>query len=162
MRQASQLHVSETTFANAQTGEQVYQTFMTPQQLARAVQNENGKSRRLFCMTFFDGTAKLLSHPDLNDADRTVFMALVQHMDELNFLHFNREQIAEETIRTPNSITRAIKNLRAAGVIHAWTRLGNGYSYRVDPLYVTRANAQKQAQIAREIHEHYQKQGGKS
>lgn len=162
MSQASQLHVSETTFANAQTGEQVYQTFMTPQQLAKAVQNEAGKSRRLFCMTFIDGTAKLLSHPDLNDADRTVFMALVQHMDELNFLHFNREQIAEETNRTPNSITRAIKDLRAAGVIHAWTKMGNGYSYRVDPLYVTRANAQKQAQIAREIHEHYQKQGGKS
>ena len=113
-------------------------------------------------MTFIDGTAKLLSHPDLNDADRTVFMALVQHMDELNFLHFTREQIAEETNRTPNSITRAIKDLRAAGVIHAWTKMGNGYSYRVDPLYVTRANAQKQAQIAREIHEHYQKQGGAS
>lgn len=156
------VHVTDTSFANTQTGEQVYQTYLTRQQLEKAVQSEAGRSRRLFCMTFFDGTAKLLSHSNLNDADRTVFMALVQHMDELNFLHFNREQIADETNRTPNSITRAIKNLRAAGVIHAWIRLGNGYSYRVDPLYVTRTNAQKQAQIAREIHEHYQNQKGKS
>lgn len=156
------MRVSQTEYMDRKTGELHRFTALTDGEAKQLYDAKNNRTTRGFHMSFIDGTRHLLQNEKLNDADRTVFMALLNHMDKNNFLDFTRDQIAGETNRSPTAITRALKNLRASGVIHAWRRTGSGYLYRVDPFYAAKDKNLDQQRIAKEIRDHYEAKGGAS
>lgn len=119
--------------------------------LAKMVLSRQVRNRGDFAMTDQSASAKLAMNKDITHTDRTIVWYLMSLLNYSNELKFQSREVAEELGLTESTVSRGLKRLVAAGILHKGDRVGRSFVYIMDPEYAWRGSAKDRATVVKKI-----------
>lgn len=120
-------------------------------QLAKLVLKNQARNKGRFYMGNIAASAKLAKDKRITHTDRTLLWYLTSLLNYQNELKFQANKVAEELGLTESTVSRGLKRLVAAGILHKGARVGRGYVYILDPEYAWRGSAKDRQAVINNI-----------